>query len=204
MPQVVRFTLDRLRTHSASIRAEIAPTLCTHSAQFDEALKEFSQFLDDLEAQPVTLQRNVKLMLSCKLLNHVYSALILAENGLIVDLILCERNALETVAFHWLVCLDANALGEYDSGNIPRPVEVRRRLESLGVDISDIRDLYSSGSQVSHVSRESERFHSDLASALSGKLLFAGSHSPEDQREMFTFLPALLHLFQTPLVSNSP
>jgi hypothetical protein len=202
MPEA-RYTLERLRTHSASIRAKATCILRSYVQTIDEELRAFSDFVDALEGQPASLQRNVKLMLACKFLNHVYSALVLAENGLIVDAILCERNALETVAFHWLVCLDSNAAEAYNRQEIPRPVEVRTRLENLGVDISHLPGLYASSSEVSHVGRPSERFHSDWTSPLDGKLLFAGSYSPEDQTEMFTFLPALLCLFKEPLMDNA-
>ena len=201
MPEA-RFTLERLKTHSAAIRADAARILRSRAQTIDEELRAFSDFGDALEAEPASLQRNVKLLLACKFLNHVYSALLLAENGLIVDAVLCERNALETLAFHWLVCLDPNAAEEYNTQEIPRPVHVRKRLENLGVDIFHIRELYASASEVSHVGRPSERFHGDWTSPVDGKLLFAGSHSTEDQTEMFTFLPALLRLFKEPLMAN--
>jgi len=111
-------------------------------------------------------------MLACKLMNHVYSGLILAENGLILDSILCERNALETIAFHWLVCIEKESAKEYLENDSPRPVEVRKRLEKYGVDINSIKDLYASGSRVIHVGREGERFQSQWATLSEGKLFF--------------------------------
>jgi len=120
----------------------------------------------------------------------------LNECGLIVDAILCERNALETVAFHWLVCIDDEAAEEFLENDIPRPVEVRKRLEKLGVNNDTIRDIYASGIQVTHVGRDSERFHSKWSNLSKGELLFGGAFLPDEQAHMFEFLPALLYLFQ--------
>jgi hypothetical protein len=107
---------------------------------------------------------------------------------------------METIAFHWLISLDPVASQEYESNQIPRPVKVRQRLEKLGVDITGLRDIYASGSEISHVGRKSERFHSRWESHSKGELLFGGAFSHKDQVEMFQFLPTLLYLFRTPLL----
>jgi hypothetical protein len=197
-----RYSFENLRKHTSAIRAQTASTLREHQSSIDRAFANFSKFINELEQQPISLERNVKMMLACKLLNHVYSALILAEYGLIVDALLCERNALETVAFHWLICLDPVSASEYQENDIPRPVEVRRRLEKLGADISSLRDLYSSVSEITHVGRRSERFHSTWKNTSSGELRIGGHISPKDQAEMFQFLPALFDLFYEPLVQK--
>ena len=195
-----KFSFAQLRRHTEYIRAETTATLRKNSSFIQEAFDTFDAYIKELEGQPATLERNVKLMLACKLLNHVYSALILTECGLIVDAILCGRNALEVVACHWLVCLDPDALTKYANNNIARPVEVRRRLEKLGADISQIRDIYSGDSKVAHVGRTSERFHSEWESQSEGVLRFGGALNPEDQNHMFGYLPALLHLFLKPIM----
>lgn len=185
--------------HTKFIQMQTSSVLREHLSTIDEGFATFDNYFDELEKLPATLERNVKMMLACKFLNHVYSAFILAESGLIVDAILCERNAIETIAFHWLVCLDPNAAVEYEQGNIPRPVEVRRRLENLGADVTHIRNLYTSGSETSHVGRKSERFHSQWESPSKGILLIGGALALEDQAKMFDFLPVLLLLFCEPL-----
>ncbi|MCI0555483.1 MAG: hypothetical protein L0287_31440 [Anaerolineae bacterium] len=91
---------------------------------------------------------------------------------------------------------------QYEQGDVPRPVEVRRRLERLGADINHLKDLYASGSEVAHVGRKSERFHSQWVTAREGKLLFGGAFVPSDQSEMFGFLPALLELFRRPMIAE--
>ncbi|MBW4693347.1 MAG: hypothetical protein KME27_16470 [Lyngbya sp. HA4199-MV5] len=196
--QESRYSLEKLRKHSESVRLKSLSLQKEQQDFIEKAFADFSENLAEIEQQPPTLERNVKLILACKLFNHVYSGFILAERGLIVNAVLCERNALETIAFHWLVSLDGNALHEYEQGNVPRPVEVRRRLEKLGVDVENIRSIYASGSEISHVGRESERFHSRWESSFEGRLLFGGDFAPDDQAEMFRFLPALLYLFHQP------
>ena len=194
-----KYTFNNMRRHTKAIRVRTSSVLQEHSSAIDQEFAAFDNYLSELEKQPATLERNVKMMLACKFLNHVYSAFILAESGLIVDAILCERNALETIAFHWLVCLDPKAVKEYEQGNIPRPVEVRQRLEHLGADVTHLRRLYASGSKASHVGRESERFHSQWESPSKGILLVGGAFALEDQAEMFNILPALLELFFEPI-----
>ena len=149
-----------------------------------KAFDDFDTFLHDLGNEPVSLKRNVTMMLACKLFNHGYSGLILAESGLIVDSILCERNALETIAFHWLVRIDEKSAEEYLENDTPRPVEVRKRLEKYGVDINSIKELYASGSQATHVGRDGERFQSQWATLSEGKLFFGGAFLPKDQSQL--------------------
>jgi hypothetical protein len=195
-----KYTFLKLRAHTKNICTQISPILNKHLSDTEKAFTNFDLFREELEQQPKSLIRNVKMMLACTLLNHVYSALILAESGLIVDAILCERNAIETVAFHWLICLDPAAAEKYNQENIPRPVEVRGQLERLGADIDQIRGLYAWGSKVSHVGRHSERFSCDWKSADNGELFFGGNLSPDDQDELFSFLPAILYLFMEPIM----
>ncbi len=196
----LKYSFDNLRKHTESIRVQTSGTLQEMHLSIDQAFADFDTYLAEVERQPPSLERNIRMILACKLLNHMYSAFILAESGLIVDALLCERNALETIAFHWLICLDPASSQEYESNQIPRPVEVRRRLEKLGADITHLRDIYAAGSETSHVGRKSERFHSKWESPSKGELLFGGTFSPEDQAEMFQFLLALLYLFRQPLV----
>jgi hypothetical protein len=133
----------------------------------------------------------------------VYSGLLLTESGLFSDAIICERSALETVAFHWLICLDPNAAIEYETDQAIQPVKVRLRLEKLGADVSQIRELYSLASGLTHVGRDSERFNNQLESEFKGVISFGGRASQIDQEHMFKYLPALLYLFQKPLMAGT-
>jgi hypothetical protein len=195
-----KYSFAKLRRHTECIRHEAAPLLAEHFGDIEKAFTDFSAFLTEIDRIEDTLERNVRNILACKFLNHVYSSFILTESGLTSDAILCKRNALETLAFHWLVCLDRSALTQYNVGDIPRPVAVRKRLQQLGADISHIQDLYAQDSAISHVGRSSERFLSKWRSASDGILLFGGAFSATDQSEMFRFLPVMLYLFMKPMM----
>lgn len=193
-----KYTFENIRRHSKIISADTSKVLQENQEFIIKAFDDFDEYLMSLESQPISPARNVTMMLACKLFNHVYSAIVLVENGLIVDSILCGRNALETVAFYWLMQVDENAVNEYLNNEIPRPIDVRKRLEKKGVDISQIRELYALDSQVTHVGRDGERFHTKWFDSSKGELFFGGTFSPKDQEEMFKYLPALLYLFQSP------
>jgi hypothetical protein len=198
-----KYTFSAFERHTNAIRLGARKIIRKHKPSLNQAFSDFSQHIDELEKRPPSLERNVKLMLACKLLNHVYSGLILTECGLVVDAIICERSALETIAFHWLVCVDPNAAAEYETEQVPAPIKVRLRLEKHGVDVSHVRDLYSSDSAFTHVGRKAERFDSQMESPHQGELLFGGTGSIVDQDHMFEFLPHLLYLFPEPLMINS-
>jgi len=191
-----KYGFDNLRKHSQAVRSDVSKIMDAKHEFIRLAFDNFDSYVSELQNQPVSASRNVKMMLACKLFNHVYAGMILAENGLIVDSALCGRNALETIAFYWLISVDANAIDEYLNNNIPRPVDVRKRLEKLGIDINQIKDLYARDSQATHVGRDGERFHTRWFNPSAGELFFGGAFLPNDQEEMFNYLPALLYLFQ--------
>jgi hypothetical protein len=166
------------------------------------SVDEFDAFFTKLDEESDSVRRNVRKLLATKFFNHWYSALLLCESALLVDAVVCERSAIETMAFHWLVCLDPTAAEAYHGGAIPRPVVVRRRLEALGVDITHVREAYSAGSGIGHVSRASERFHLNWEAEGSGILFVAGRLNPADVDHWFTYLPALLHMFQSPTMAG--
>ena len=195
-----KYSYDNLVIHTSYIRSKAKSIVEEQRVLLDEAFSDFSGALAELEQQPKSIERNVKMMLACKMFNHVYSGIILAESGLLADALLCERSALETIAFHWLICVEPSSALEYESGKTLRPVEVRRRLESHGVDIENIRDLYSIGSEFAHVGRSGERLNCSLKSPTEGSLLFGGTSSPNDQSELLNYLPRLLYLFSQPLM----
>ena len=105
------------------------------------------------------------------------------------------------MAFHWLVCLDPPVADDYHAGRIPKPVEVRRRLEALGVDVSHVRDSYAAGSEIGHVGRASERFHLEMHGDNSGELMIGGAFRRADLEHWLEYLPALLDLFQEPILA---
>jgi len=198
-----RYTLAGLRKHTRSIRSEASSISERHQATLDRAVRDFDRYFTALDEQTDDLRKNVRKLLATSFFNHWYAALLLAEVGLTVDALLCERNALEVLAFHWLVCLDPVAANDYHDGTIPRPVVVRRRLEALGADITHIREAYASGSAISHVGRPSERFHLKWEEERAGKLMIGGEFVAESLNHMLEYLSALLPLFQQPLMVGS-
>ena len=73
-----------------------------HRRALDDAVRAFDSYFSGLEAEAKTdkLRANVKKVLAARFFNHWYSALLLCEAGLIVDVLICERSAIETLAFH--------------------------------------------------------------------------------------------------------
>lgn len=192
-----RYTFSKMRRHSKEIRYKTTDIIDKNRIIIDKSFNEFDKFVASLENQEISLLRNANLILACKMLNHVYSAMMLAENGLMVDAILCERNAIETMAFYWLLCYDSSYAEKYNNGDIPKPVEVRKLLEKLGINVANLRNSYSITSQISHVSRESETFSSTWLSPNNWELNFGGRLNLIDQDELISTLPLLLGKYLT-------
>lgn len=197
-----RYSLPALRRHTRRIRADAAPLIEGHQAHIDAAVRRFDAFVAGLDSQSDQLRKNVRKVLATAFFNHWYSTLTLIESGLFVDAVVCERAALEALAFHWLVCVDPTAVDDYHSGRIPRPVVVRRRLEALGVDIAPIREGYSAGSAMGHVGRHAERFHIEWLEPGEGQLRVGGSFRRDDMEHWLSYLPALLDLFAQPTLAG--
>jgi hypothetical protein len=206
MPSVrsVRYSLDALRKHTKDIRLTNSEIIRQHRQLFDAVIGDFDRFFTELEHGENRLLSNVQKILATKFFNHWYSTLLLCEAGLMVDAVTCERNAMETLAYHWLVRLDASAAEAYQENSLLRPVEVRKRLEVLGADISHLRITYGFGSKIAHVGRDSEVFHLHWRAISDGQLLLGGRFSKRISEHWFAYLPALLQLFQEPMMSDDP
>jgi hypothetical protein len=120
------------------------------------------------------------------------------------DALTCERSAIESLAGYRLICADSGMAEKYHTGNFPKPVEVRKKLESLGYaqEVEHIQALYKSASGVTHLSRENERFSVDWKNTTDGELRIGGYFSEKDLEHMLEFLPALLYWFSSPLHTN--
>jgi len=197
------YTFEAFRRNTRGIRKANGSIVDKHLTKLTAAVRDFDTYFRAIEAAPDRLNANVRKLLSTKFFNHWYAALLLCEAGLMVDAISCERSAIETLAYHWLVCLDPEAAKDYQAGSLLKPVEVRRKLEVRGVDISHIRRNYAIGSQIGHVGRESERFHLRWSTETSGDLLMGGEFHAENSEHWMTYLPALLYLFCEPLMSSA-
>jgi hypothetical protein len=197
------YSLGALQKQTKAIRTLTKKLLKKHRPTLEEALADFNRYFNDLEQQPPTLERNVKMLLACKFLNHIYSAIILTESGLVVDAVLCARNAIETAAYHWLVCLDPFTATEYSSDEIPRPVAVRKRLEKFSVDVHSILKLYSMDSELTHVSRASEHFNLEWQTSRDGLLRIGGEFREEDGQHLFgDYFPFLIGAFEEPIMAE--
>ncbi len=196
-----RYTLEKLREHTESIRNATRPLISDSSNDLDNAIRAFEVGFCELEGEASSLSRSVRLLLATRFFNHVYSTLLLSEAGLVADAVGCERAALETLAAFRLVSVAAEYATTYETEDFPRPVEVRKCLEELGLtaEARQIRELYASACGVLHVSRASEQWNTRWASEGSGALLLGGTFTETDYREMLRFIPALLHWFFQPL-----
>jgi hypothetical protein len=196
-----KYSFSNLRRHTEANRRDAAAVIEASYPQIEDAFRSFSSFVDALRDQPRSLERNVRLLLACRFLNHVYSGLLLAEAGLLADAVVCERSAIESLAAYRLLSLRPTVAEEYANGSFPRPVEVRRELEAAGFasEALQVRDLYRSASGVTHISRDSERFNLRWESSSDGALLFGGQFVRADLEEMARFFSALLHWFPMPL-----
>lgn len=196
-----KYNLSALRAHTDEVRRLTRAVVSATDPSIEDAFDQFSHFVGAIHDQQKSLQRNVRLVLCCRFLNHVYSGLLLAESGLIADAVVCERSALETLAAYRLLCVEPQRAEDYADERFPRPVEVRKALEAAGYvgEADQTRILCSGASGVTHVTRESERFHVRWHSESKGELHFGGAYNAHDVEEMTRFFAALLHWFPQPL-----
>lgn len=195
-----RYSLAALRAHTNAVRRSARALVSRAEPSIEEAFAQFNEFLALLQEEDKSLHRNVRLVLSCRFFNHVYAGLILVESGLVADAVICERSALETLAAYRLLCLEPDRAEDYSKERFPKPVEVRKALEAAGYthEAEQIRSLYSGASGVTHVTRDSERFHVQWSSESDGALHFGGRYDARDIEEMTGFFAALLHWFPRP------
>jgi len=196
-----KYSFGSLRKHSFKIRKFSRDSIDNANELWEEAFQIFSEFYAELEAQPRSVERNVKLLLATKFINHVYSAFILIESGLFSDATICERSAIESLAGYKLLCIEPNIAELYDKGKFPKPVEVRKRLEQLGYgeEARCIKDVYSPASGITHLSRDHERFSMSWKSNADSTLHVGGVFNEGDLKHMLEFLPILIAWFLMPL-----
>jgi len=150
-----RYCLETLRSHTRDIRLTCAEMVRQRMPVYDDALKCFENYFRSLEAKH-DLDHNIRAVLATKFFNHWYSTLLLCEAGLMVDALGCERSALETMAYHWLIRLEPSEVDPYHEGRVLKPVEVRKRLEKAGANVDFLRASYAFDSGMTHVGREDE------------------------------------------------
>lgn len=179
-----RYSFDLLFRHSNQTAILTRQTLKHPIEQARRLFTFLSNHFSTLEKEPRGLVRNVKLALTARFINHMFSQLLLIERGLLLDAFNCSRAAIETTALYWLVCKDPSAAALYDGDRSPKPVDVRRRLEGLGVDIGVLRDLYSFQSEIAHVGNKTDGLQIAWKDTKDGRLLIGGGGDQSVQRAL--------------------
>ncbi len=179
-----RYNFELLFRHSNELAFNTRRTL---KKQITEARKIFTfldQHFETLKQKDKTYANNVKLALTARFINNMFAALLLIERGLLLDGFNSLRSGIEATAFYWLICKDETAASFYDAKRSLQPVEVRKRLEALGVDIRTIRELYGLTSTIAHVGNPYDQLQIRWGQGSNGELLIGGGSYPDVQKAM--------------------
>lgn len=195
MPVKGRYNFDLVNRHSSLVASECRRVNSERFKSVKDTLSFLGQIIDEIGGEPKSHQRNVRMALATRFFNHLYSQLILTERGLLLDAANASRSAIETTAFYWLVCLDANSAALYDAESSPRPVEIRKKLQELVIDVSDLQGIYKHQSEVAHVGNFYDNMQIKWGANRDGQLLVGGGSEPETQRISLNAIVASILLF---------
>ena len=190
-----RYQYDLLNRHSNELALETRRSFKKEVTVVKKSFGFLAQHIDRLEHEPKSHVRNVKMALTARFINHLFSHVLLAERGLLLDAANCARSATETLAFYWLVCKEPSSAGLYDAEESPRPVDIRKRLEGLGIDVSDLRKQYGYESAVSHVGNKYDNLQITWEKERTGMLHIGGGGDANVRRSMLNELPKYIALF---------
>lgn len=191
-----KYSFDLLLKHSNDLSLSTRRNFKSQMASVRSAIGFMNKHFSSLESKPRGLVRNVKMALTARFTNHLFSTVLLCERGLILDSFNCSRSGIETTAFYWLVCLDPEAAELYQGERSQPPVEVRKRLEALGVDVKEIRELYGFESTIAHVGNKYDNLQIRWEDGgKNGGLLIGGGESPTVQRAILEALPSAVARF---------
>lgn len=190
-----RFQFAHLEKHSQWLANETMTKCAERRAAASETISFLGVVFETVEKQPKSLFRNVRLMLIARFMNHLYSMFLLVERGLFLDAHACARSATEATAFYWMICIDQSYAEEYNKKRSPRPVDVRKKLEAHGIDVSEIRDIYSHQSDVVHVGNSFDQMQVRWHDAESGEISVGGRSEPELQGSAFNAIVASMVIF---------
>lgn len=191
-----KYTYENLIRHSDSICMASRKSLRHDIDKIKGVFSFLDQHFSYLESLPKSLQKNVKMALSCRFINHLFSYLTLVERGLYFDAANCLRSVIEVIAMYRLVCVDEASACLYNDEKSPRPVEIRKKLESLGCDVTDIKDAYGTLSTISHVGNRNDSLHIDwIGTGQNGLLQVGGGQNTERQKQMLDDINRALLLF---------
>ncbi|MDI7774501.1 hypothetical protein [Asticcacaulis sp. EMRT-3] len=179
-----KYAFDLLFRHSNEVAINTRRALKQPVAEARKLFGFLGEHFQTIEREQSSLSRNVRLSLTTRFINHQFAELMLIERGLLLDAFNCSRAGLEATAFYWLVVKDSSAAEHYEAARSLKPVEVRKRLEALGIDITPLRDMYSFQSEVAHVGNKSDGLQIDWEKGASGRLLIGGGGDQTVQHAM--------------------
>ena len=94
----MKYTFEKLQKHTKLIRSDSKPLILKNKIALDGAFALFSEYFQELEESPKSISKNVKMLLTTRFMNHLYSYFLLVESGMVSDSITCERSAIEVLA----------------------------------------------------------------------------------------------------------
>lgn len=190
-----RYSFDLIIKHSNETSLRVRKEFRKEVSNVKSIFIVLDNLFRGREQYPISLQRNVQLALIARFTNHIFSLFLLSERGLILDAFNASRSAIETTAFYWLVCIDPSAANLYQGERSLAPVKVREMLEARGVDVKELRELYSLESGISHVGNDYDNLQIRWEERKTGKLLIGGSFDPEIQKHILKSIPVMATMF---------
>jgi hypothetical protein len=193
MPNKGRYNFDLIMRHSNALAIDSRKNNKEPHGSARKALSFLGQIIDEIGDESKSHQRNVRMALATRFFNHLLSQMLLTERGLFLDASNSSRSATETTAFYWLVCLDSSAACLYDKSL--RPVEIRKKLETLNIDVSELRGFYSHQSGVAHVGGPYDNMQIRWNGNNNGELSVGGGANNELESIYFNTIFASIALF---------
>lgn len=179
-----RYSFELLFRHSNELAFNTRRTLKKQITETRKIFTFLDQHFEALKQKDKTHANNIKIALTVRFINNMFSALFLIERGLFLDGFNSLRSGIEATAFYWLICKDEASALFYDAERSLQPVEVRKRLEVLGVDIRTIRELYSLTSTIAHVGNPYDQLQIRWGQESNGDLLIGRGSYPDVQKAM--------------------
>ena len=179
-----RYNFELLFKHSNELALSTRRTLKRHIVEVRKIFFFLDKHFETLRQRDKSYANNVKMAITARFINNMFSALLLIERGLLLDGFNSLRSGIEATAFYWLVCKDETSASLYDAERSLQPVEVRKRLEALGVDVKTIRELYGLASAVAHVGNPYDQLQIRWGQGSNGELLIGGGSYPDVQKAM--------------------
>lgn len=208
-----RYNFELVMKHSNILAKESQKNNKERHGSARRTLSFLGQIIDEIGDEPKSHQRNVRMTLATRFFNHLLSQMLLTERGLLLDASNSSRSATETIAFYWLICVAPSAASLYDASSSPRPVEIRKRLERLNIDVSELRDAYSHQSEVAHVGNSYDNMQIRWGKNNDGELHVGGGANNEIENRSFSAIVSSILMFlrydpnyevSEPYESNNP